>query len=285
MSIPSWLPPALAFAAAILAGLGGFLQYKLQSTKSAEVARQDLELRKLVEENRDLTKRVADNDGTNKELIKDIAARSGNSKELRDLIETRSRLLMAEPKITESLISDIISQVPQKAKDYQSMQSERSETIARRTRDYMIAWEPLIKFVLGRFDQSIAQLRERNIHVELQVNEVPLYQAGSNSSYYPREVRYRGLRLEMQYNNAGIDVERFDDAYFFLRLIIASSNKVEIEPLVLRIGEKHAECNGKQFAAPANGIPSRELTDMVQLGIAKAVERLLIVAEADKALK
>ena len=73
-----------------------------------------------------------------------------------------------------------------------------------------------------------------------------------------------------------------DDAYYFIRLVRVSSNKVEIEPLTLRVGEKGATCNGHEFAAPKDGIPSKELTDMIQIGIANAFERMLVVAKSEQ---
>jgi hypothetical protein len=281
MSTPSWLPTVLIFFGAILAAVGGLLEKQVRARKDKELGAKADELRTAVDENKTLTAQVAANDAKTNERLKELLARSGNDKELRALIDTRSRLLLTDRRASDNLIDEIIAQAEAKSKDYKKMEEEKSDVVGRRTRNFLLTWEPLLSFVTSEFDRLASRAREKGIPLEISKAEGPLTQTPTNSSYQPRTVRFGDFRIDLQYNNAGIDVNRMDDAYFFVRLIRVSSNRTELEPLTLRVGEQSATCNGKEFRAPTDSTPPKELTDMVQVGIAQAIERMLIASRSD----
>ena len=283
-SIPSWLPIWLIFIGAIFAAAGGFLQNRLQSKRSAESSEQIRQLNAKLDESQTQLRKVVENAAKHEDLIKDIAARSGNEAQLRSLINERSQRLNADPKLTASLLADLLAQVPQQATDYRKMQNEQQDVIAQRTRAYLLSWEPLMRLVLSEVDQTVALLNEKGFAATLARSEAPFTQPNTNSSYAPRRVVYKTTRIDVQLNNAGVGVDRFDDAYFFVRVISEGAGQpgsVVLEAMTLRIGEQNAELNGKTYPRSDIGIPPKELVDGVRVGIAKAFQRMLAIVEAN----
>lgn len=272
MNIPSWLPTALIFCGALFVALGGLLEKQVSAKKSKELTEKTDEIRRL-------TTQVAINDTKTSARLDDLLARSGNDKNLKELIEARSRLLQTNQQAGENLIDDILAQAESKATDYRKMEKSKSDAVATRTHNYLLTWEPLFRFVTSEFDRLLTQLKNRGVPVDISKTPVPFAQSPTNSSYLPMTARYGDFRIDLQLNNAGVDVARFDEAYYFVRLIKVSSNTVELEPLTLRIGEASATCNGKDFAAPKDGMPPKELTDLIQINIVAAIERMLIASE------
>jgi hypothetical protein len=258
-------------------------QEEVAKTKAAEDKATSERMEALVTENRNLAQKIAANDTKKTELMEQIVAIAGNDpNRLKDLIDANTTILMADRKTGDSLLGDVLKQLPKTKMTFQKQSETHASLFEKYRAGYEYAWRPLCSFVVAQVDAAVAELRERGIQVESTSGpkDFPLVvtTAGPTGSAHVRTVRLGAIVLQV-YQNIAVwrGTDDVDAAVLFVQLDHGTAPwALEVWMHAQGVEMKVTGRESLKFARPPDGRVGSEVTEYVRGAIAKTFERLLL---------
>jgi hypothetical protein len=260
-------PPGLILLAAVIGGAGAFWAAVKQS---------------------ELRSRSEGTSALQTQLLRDLAARGGNQKELEELIRARSRLLTANQSTAKDVAEGIIKKLPELTAEYKALERNKSDAFDRQTADFRLKWEPLLGFLLTKFDSFVAECQKNG--VDLRKNEVPFpdfprsVNGPRNTSYKIRSATFHNVELYLEYEPIALHPSGFQPAQ--LHAFIRSHRT-----FTLALGLDEGWAGLMIPGSPDEGIPGIKATrddiappkllNFVNDSFAKVFERFLIEGNAE----
>ena len=133
-----------------------------------------------------------------------------------------------------------------------------------------------------QFDRCISELQSKKIPLKVQENnnyEITKTD-GTSSNYVVRVVTLDDVLIRLAFENSAITPNSIGDARIFLEILDAG--KYEGRVFQLNMGWERGWASAKIVPRPRDGIPPKELTDSVNVGIGKGLERFLVLSNAKK---
>ena len=261
-------PPAILVAiGGIFAVVGAFWGAVRQSARSEELA-------KLTRENRDLTQQIAENDPKKTALLQDIAAHMGNEAALKELIDTRSRLLALDRRVGDSLLNEVLTQLPATTAQYRKLDRDIAAKNSSDAAEFKLSWEPFIRFAMAEFDRCGDELSERKIPAKL--SRAAYFDLTRNTdtqtSYDLRAISIDQFTLKLVYLNAVFSSRQTAGAELSIQLFDSGIGGNQM--WIINLGSNQGRPNSPN---PKEGIPTREITETFKAAIAKGIERILVL--------